>query len=260
MVMAMRLLCLSILLISFSQCFAQVPWNGKKCAVALTYDDALHVHLDHAIPALDSLGLLGTFYISASGAAATRIDAWRSAAQKGHELGNHTLYHPCIATGRGWVEAERDLEKYTVQRIVDEISMTNLLLEAIDGKKKRTFAYPCGDEHAGGKSYVNEITDKFVAARGVRTESQRWQDVNIMRVSSHMISGHDGPYMINLVKEAMKKNQLVVFLFHGVGGEHNLDVSLKAHRELLQFLKKNESEIWTAPFIDIAEHVANLQK
>jgi peptidoglycan/xylan/chitin deacetylase (PgdA/CDA1 family) len=258
--MAMRYLFLFTLLVVFTNVTAQVPWNGKKCAVALTYDDALNVHLDHAIPALDSLGLLGTFYISASGAAAPRITEWRAAAEKGHELGNHTLYHPCIATGRGWVQPERNLEKYTVQRIVEEITMTNLLLEAIDGKKKRTFAYPCGDEHAGGESYVKEITDKFVAARGVKTESQRWQDVNIMRVSCHGISGHDGAYMINLVKDAMKKNQMVVFLFHGVGGEHNLDVSLKAHRELLQFLKKNESEIWTAPFIDIAEHVANLQK
>jgi peptidoglycan/xylan/chitin deacetylase (PgdA/CDA1 family) len=256
----MRYLFFLTAILSFSQCTSQVPWNGKKCAVALTYDDALNVHLDHAIPALDSLGLLGTFYISASGAAAPRIAEWRTAAQTGHELGNHTLHHPCIATGRGWVQPERDLEKYTVQRIVDEISMTNLLLEAIDGKKKRTFAYPCGDEHAGGVSYVKMIEDMFVAARGVQTESQRWQDVKLMRVSCHGISGHDAAYMINVVKEAMKKNQLVVFLFHGVGGEHAMDVSLEHHRELLQFLKQNESEIWTAPFIDIAEHVANLQK
>ena len=32
------------------------PWKGKKCAVVLTYDDGLDVHLTNAIPALDSLG------------------------------------------------------------------------------------------------------------------------------------------------------------------------------------------------------------
>jgi peptidoglycan/xylan/chitin deacetylase (PgdA/CDA1 family) len=54
------------LLVSFSFSHAQneTSWKGKKCAVVLTYDDALNVHLDNAIPLLDSLGLKGTFYLS----------------------------------------------------------------------------------------------------------------------------------------------------------------------------------------------------
>ena len=39
-------------------------WKGRRCAVVLTYDDALNVHLDKVVPALDSLGLKGTFYLS----------------------------------------------------------------------------------------------------------------------------------------------------------------------------------------------------
>ena len=39
-------------------------WNGKSCAVVLTYDDGLNVDLDNVIPALDSVGLKATFYIS----------------------------------------------------------------------------------------------------------------------------------------------------------------------------------------------------
>ena len=41
------------------------PWQGKKCAVVLTYDDAINQHLDNAIPVLDSLGLKATFYLTA---------------------------------------------------------------------------------------------------------------------------------------------------------------------------------------------------
>ena len=41
------------------------------------------------------------------------------------------------------------MSKYTVQRMVDEIRMNNILLEAIDGKTKRTFAYTCGDMKIG---------------------------------------------------------------------------------------------------------------
>src|SRR5687767_5009901 len=72
---------------------AKGPWKGKKSAVVLTYDDGLNVHLSHAIPALDSLGLKGTFYISDYfGGLKNQIAGWRKAALKGHELGNHTVY------------------------------------------------------------------------------------------------------------------------------------------------------------------------
>ena len=77
---------------------AQTPttWNGKQCAVVLTYDDAIDVDLDNAIPALDSAGLKGTFYlIGSSPAVSRRIGQWRAAAKNGHELGNHTSFHPC---------------------------------------------------------------------------------------------------------------------------------------------------------------------
>jgi peptidoglycan-N-acetylglucosamine deacetylase len=88
-------------------------WNHKPCAVVLTYDDAINVDIDNVLPALDSLGLKATFY------------------------------HPCDGSlpGRSWVPADYDLSKYTVARAVSEIRMNNVLLNAIDGKTQRTFAY-----------------------------------------------------------------------------------------------------------------------
>ena len=38
-------------------------WNGHQCAVVLTYDDGLHVHLNQVIPLLDSMDFKATFYI-----------------------------------------------------------------------------------------------------------------------------------------------------------------------------------------------------
>jgi len=48
---------------------------------------------------------------------------------------------------------------------------------------------------------------------------------------------------------------LLVFLFHGVGGEHSLNVSVEAHSDLLHFLKVNEKNIWIAPMIDVAKYI-----
>src|SRR5258708_30408370 len=123
-------------------------WHHKKCAVVLTYDDALNVDLDNAIPVFDSLNLKATFYLSGySGVLNNWLNEWRAIAKKGHELGNHTLFHPCTGkrTGREFVTADYDLNNYSIRRMVDEIKMTNTLLNAIDRKTKTTFAYPCGD-------------------------------------------------------------------------------------------------------------------
>ncbi|HEX7846119.1 MAG TPA: polysaccharide deacetylase family protein, partial [Chitinophagaceae bacterium] len=146
------------------------PWQGKKCAVVLTYDDAISQHLDNALPVLDSLGLKGTFYITAfSPAFRDRVPEWRRAASNGHELGNHTLYHPCIGgPGREWVKPEYDLKNYSVKKIVEEIRMTDTVLQAVDGKTKRTFAYTCADTKAGDSSYTAQIINDFVAIRNVR--------------------------------------------------------------------------------------------
>ena len=237
-------------------------WQGKKCAVVLTYDDALNVHLDNAIPALDSLSLKGSFYLpGAFDGCKKRLKDWRKAAEKGHELGNHTLFHPCDGskTGRSWLTPERDMSKYTLQRMTDEIKATNILLEAIDGKNKRTFAYTCGDMTINGKNFMDSLRNDFVAARAVRHEMHPLNEVDLYNVDCYAINGETGVQMIELVKKAINEGKLLVFLFHGVGGEHGLNVDLQAHRELLYFLKNSEKDVWVAPMIEVAEHVKKLQ-
>ena len=88
----------------------KTPWKDESSAVVLTYDDAIDVDLDNVIPALDSLDLKGTFYlIGSSTVVANRMAEWRKAAAEGHELGNHSMFHPCDASvrGRSWVSADR---------------------------------------------------------------------------------------------------------------------------------------------------------
>jgi peptidoglycan/xylan/chitin deacetylase (PgdA/CDA1 family) len=237
------------------------PWQGKKCAVVITYDDAINQHLDNAIPVLDSLGLKATFYITAfSTSMQTRMNDWRKLAVNGHELGNHTLYHPCIGgAGREWVRPEYDMSKYTVQRMVDETRMTNVFLQALDGKTKRTFAFTCGDMKIGDSSFINAMKNDFVAARAVRNQMHKINEIDLYNVDCYVVNGETGAQMIEWVKKAMETNSLLVILFHGVGGGNSLNVSLQSHREFLRFLKQNEKEIWIAPMIRVAEYIKNYQ-
>src|SRR5690349_18855257 len=109
----MKLLLMLIVLVCSVSCFAQsnTSWEGKKCAVVLTYDDAIDQHLNNAVPLLDSLGLKATFYITAfSSSIKDRLNDWKKIAVNGHELGNHTLYHPCAGgKGREWVKPDYDM-------------------------------------------------------------------------------------------------------------------------------------------------------
>lgn len=238
-------------------------WNNKQCAVVLTYDDAIDVDLDNVIPALDSMKLKGTFYlIGSSPVIGKRLNEWRLTSKNGHELGNHALFHPCDGSlpGRSFVSPEHDLSKYSVNRAVDEIRINNTLLKAIDGKDKRTFAYPCGDRKIGDVFFYDQLKNDFVAARGVNSGLQNAADVALDNVDCYAINGQNADYMIDLVKKAQQSHTLLVFLFHGVGGGHNINVGLSDHSKLLHYLKQNEKNIWIAPMVTVAEKIKAYQE
>jgi sialate O-acetylesterase len=236
-------------------------WMGKECAVVLTYDDAINEHLDNAVPVLDSVGLKATFYITAfSTSVQKRMGEWKTLAGKGYELGNHTLHHPCMGgTGREWVSKEYDLRDYTVKRIEDETKMTNLFLQALDGKTKRTFAFTCGDMKIEDSSFMNGMRADFVAARAVRDEMHKIHEVDLYNVDCYMVNNHSAQQMIEWVKKATETNSLLVILFHGVGGGNALNVGIAEHRAFLNYLKQNENNLWIAPMLEVAEHIKQWQ-
>ena len=189
------------------------------------------------------------------------MNDWKKAAAEGHELGNHTLFHPCLGNmpGREWVKPENDMSKYTVQRMINETRMTNVFLQALDGKTERTFAYPCGDMKIGDTTYIDSLRNDFIAARAVREEMHSIDKIDLYNIDCYAINNATGTQMIQLVQQAMANHTLLVFLFHGVGGEHAINVSLNAHSQLLHFLKQNEKDIWIARMIDVAEYIKAYQ-
>ena len=238
-------------------------WHGKKCAVVLTYDDAIDQHLDNAVPVLDSLKLEATFYITAfSASMQKRLNDWKQLAVKGYELGNHTLYHPCDATmsGRTWVQPENDLSKYTVKRMENEMRMTNLFLQSLDGKTKRTFAFTCGDMKVGDSFFINGMKKDFIAARAVRNEMHKINEVDLYNTDCYVVNNNSFEEMKQWVDKAIATNSLLIILFHGVGGGNGLDVSLDAHRKILSYIKKNEKSIYVAPMVEMAEYIAQWQR
>jgi sialate O-acetylesterase len=236
-----------------------MPWHGHKCAVVLTYDDAIPQQLDNAVPVLDSLQLKATFYLTAY-FSKNRLNDWKKVAAKGYELGNHTLFHPCMGgKGREWVKADYDMNNYTVQRMTDEIKMTNLFLQALDGKTKRTFAFTCGDMKIGDSAFMSSMKNDFVAARAVRNEMHTLDKIDVYNVDCFVVNSHTANQMIDWVNKAEETNSLLVILFHGVGGGNSLNVSVSEHNIFLQYLKKNEKNIWITTMMEAAEFIKQYQ-
>lgn len=237
--------------------------KGAKAAVNLAYDDALNSQLDVAIPQLNKAGLRGTFYLDlASETVNSRLEEWRKAAKEGHELGNHTLYHPCSKTGEGrdWIPAHRNLDTLSVAQMQEQVTLANRFLHAIDGKTERTFKPPCIDKLAGGEAYWPAIIPQFVALKGKGggvTENM-WS-LNPYEVGVDFPDGLTGKQLIDRVKEAAQKGTMINFTFHGVGGDH-IAVSAEAHQELIDYLTANKEIYYVDTFVNIMNYVKLAQQ
>ena len=87
-----------------------------------------------------------------------------------------------------------------------------------------------------------------------------FDEQKLMDMDCYSMEGKTGEQMIELVKQAQKSGKLLVFLFHGVGGEHSLNVSKEAHSQLVHYLKENEKDIYIDTMFNIAEHINELKK
>jgi peptidoglycan/xylan/chitin deacetylase (PgdA/CDA1 family) len=238
-----------------------VKWPGHhKAAIVLTYDDALESQLTNAVPQLRSQQLKATFFLTADIDTST-IPKWKKLSNEGYELGNHTLYHPCLSTEDNPVPSEN----YTIEKMLREIEIMNNYLYAIDGHTSRTFAYPCSESTAGKKDYVDSLRDyglvKYARTGGdtddVITDFSR---LDLLRVPSYGLEGNNtAAELIGFVKKVEKAGGLGIFMFHGIGGDY-LSVAPKIHYRLLRYLKKHQKTIWVTTFKQAMDYATSKGK
>jgi hypothetical protein len=233
-----------------------VQWpGGASVAVSLTYDDALDSQLDVAAPALQRHDLKGTFYLVPGNLpVARRLGEWRQLAQAGHELGNHTLYHGCRKSlpDRDWVRDWDDLDRINPEQLLRDIRTANTAIAAIDGQSRRTFAAPCYDLEVSGEYFPDDIVADFA---GIRDLAQGVDESARSILAPVELSGAQ---LIGWVESNTRPGALLVFVFHGVGGDY-LAVSAEAHEQLLTYLVAHRDTYWTASYLDIMDHVLGTQ-
>jgi peptidoglycan/xylan/chitin deacetylase (PgdA/CDA1 family) len=235
------------------------PAKGKKAAIVLTYEDALRAQLDFAMPQLDAARLHGTFFLDGD---ITPDDMlrWRAAATRGHELGNHSLFHPCP---RAMLPDRRNYltDNYDPARMVEEIAAMNNVLFGIDGRRTRTYSVPCSQTVVGGLDYVDTLR-RSGHIRFARTGGDQWTSVitrfaalDPFRIPSYGPVDEPGAdELIAYAERVRTAGGLGVFQFHGVGGDY-LKVSAQAHQALIDYLRTHP-DIWVGTFQEVMDYVA----
>jgi hypothetical protein len=233
---------------------ASEQWpDGDKIAISLSYDDALNSQLDNALPALNKRGLKASFYIvPLSDAFKNRIEEWRQLAQQGHELGNHSLFHACLSAkpGREWVEPSNSLDDKTVQAMVNEITVANTFLTALDGFSEHTFTPPCFDQMVKDGNYVEAVKEQFVGVKSLENPN-----------STALIGPSDisSAQIINFIEKQPTNIRLINVLFHGVGGDH-LITATEEHAKFLDYLVANKDKYWVDTYRNIMLAKKNKQQ
>jgi peptidoglycan/xylan/chitin deacetylase (PgdA/CDA1 family) len=243
-----------------SQAHTQVAWpKGKVAAVALTYDDALHSQLDIAIPQLDARGFKATFFLDGDITPADML-RWRKARRAGHELGNHSMFHPCP---RAMLPDRKNYftENYDVDRMLGEISAMNNVLFGIDGASKRTYSVPCSQMLVGSVDYTDALRRSGLV-KYVRTGGDQYNSVisdftrlDVFQVPSYgPVNKPDGATLVAYAERVREAKGLGVLQFHGTGGDY-LEVTADAHRQLLDWLRQHP-EVWVGTFQDVMDYVS----
>lgn len=207
--------------------------------ICLTYDDALPVHREVVAPLLAERGLRGTFYLPAArNDLHEHLDDWRKVVEMGHELGNHSCFHPCRTRPEwDWKPSYR-LEDYTRERIHDELQLANRILHLIDGRTERSYGATCSDLTAvNEESFLDDIRDLFTVIRSGHTDQPITGEMPF--VAPVWFVDFQGSDVIIPTIESMRgcNNALLILGMHGVGGgTHNNCIDDHEHKILVDWI------------------------
>ena len=241
------------------------PWpNGHKGALSLTFDDGTQSQLDLAIPMLDKYGLLATFYVNPRDNYQAQLIPWRAAAQTGHEIGNHTISHPCSKNFAFISQNNRPaLEEMTLDDIDAEIAGAGRrIAEVIPEQGPVSYGYTCYQPFVGRgptrQSYVPVVAKHCVAGRGRGEQPNDPRYCDLYYLWSTPCERMTGAELVGLAEAAAAQGRWAILTFHGINDGH-LHVGVGDLEELCAYLTRNRERLWTAPVAAIAQHVAAYQ-
>jgi beta-glucosidase len=231
--------------------------EGKKMGLSLTFDDARLSQIDKGIPLLDIYGVKATFYLSPDNMT-QRLEAWKKAVTNGHDIGNHSLLHPC--TGNFAWSKDKALEDYTLQDMNMELDSASKFIKKMLGIQPVSFAFPCGQTFVGRgnmtRSYIPVISVKFETGRGWLNEGPNDPVFcDMSQLTGMELDGRSFEQIKNLIEEAKSKGQWLVLAGHEMN-EGGFQTSLLSTIEAIcRYASDPANGIWIDNVHNIAAYV-----
>ncbi|HTE29076.1 MAG TPA: polysaccharide deacetylase family protein [Chryseolinea sp.] len=262
----MRLLVLIAITASACICCGQTTpfvWPaGKKAAISLSFDDARASQVNGGTELLDRYGAKATFYV-VPGAMKDHLKGWKSAVASGHEIGNHSLNHPC--SGNFPWSREKAIENYTLDQMRTELQDASKSIEDLLGVKPVVFAYPCGQTFIGRgtntKSYVPLVADLFLTGRGWKDEGANDPAFcDFAQLTGIEMDGKEFDEILPIVTTAIQNNQWIVFAGHEMGDKGDQTTRMSMLAKLIEYAQNPANGLWLAPVGTVATYVQQQRK
>ncbi|MGD0003123.1 MAG: polysaccharide deacetylase family protein [Anaerolineaceae bacterium] len=248
-------------------------WPGNyQGAISITFDDGLQSQLQFAIPALNERGIKATFYLNPRGSEEDVansdswlkvLEPWIAVHQVGHEIGNHSLMHPCSLNIRAdWLEGKNLLDWDLARIEADILEAQRRIKTVFPAQVYTSYAYPCYESTIGRgekrQSYVPVVARNFIAARakgelrGDLANDPFYCDLH--HLSSWPVERQPGAFMVGLVELAIAAGLWGIFTIHGIHESH-LPIGDTDFIELVDHLARRQEAVWVAPVAEIGAYI-----
>lgn len=237
---------------------SSMQWpEGKRMALSLSFDDARPSQIDVGTPLFSRYDAKVTFYLVPS-AVEQRLPLWKQAVADGHEMGNHSLKHPC--SGNFLWARDKALEEYTLEQMREELEETNREIERLLGLSPTTFAYPCGQTYVGRgtqtQSYVPVVAELFSAGRGWLDEAPNDAAYcDMAQLTGMSMDAKDFDEIKPILEAAAAQGLWLVLAGHDIGEEGAQTTRSTMLEALIRYAQNPANGIWLAPVREVADFV-----
>jgi len=236
--------------------------EGKKAAISLSFDDARESQVLRGTDLLDQFGVKATFFVVPS-AVEKQLNGWKKAVANGHEIGNHSLNHPC--TGNFSWSRSHALEDYTLKMMKSELEECNKRVQELLSVTPSVFAYPCGQKFVGKglntKSYVPLVSKMFLLGRGWMDEAANDPGYcNFAQLTGIEMDGKNFDEILPLINDAVKNGTWLVLAGHEMGDEGPQTTRLTMLKQLAEYVQNPVNGIWIAPMGTVAKYIQGQNK
>ncbi|MDA0990539.1 MAG: polysaccharide deacetylase family protein, partial [Verrucomicrobia bacterium] len=220
--------------------------------------------LDNGLPVLDEHGVRATFYVSFS-PFDERLDEWKTVQARGHEIGNHTVTHPCTGNWSFVRQTGNALEDYTALQICAELDDANERITAAMGTRPETFAYPCGNTFIGRgrqrQSYVPFVAERFLVGRGYGCEgSASPAHCDLAHVPGRSADGLAFSQLRAMIEICRDRGDWLALCLHDVGNHREQAIQARVLDQLCAYANDAANGIWVDTIAAIGRYVRDKRK